>query len=282
MVNNGNWEPDVATDYRDRIITDPDNSILASKSNRDRYTNLPNQVKYAGLPYLGSKHSEDALTWNVFRSLQKEGYLRVIAEELGIGKPRGMLLWTLAPELNDANAELQYITGSLIRQFDGRLPGQISEPDVIILGASGLAVVECKLSEPDKPATHLWEGSIGSIQKRRQIYEQGLPGFLKDGISDEAIMPVYQLVRLAFYAMKIAEKFSVQPLLVSLANERNWSIPIRSFQRSPKELWENFCSQILGNSLLECKALSWQSLRVLTNNQPLDKLNAYLSNHPCL
>jgi hypothetical protein len=58
MVKTVNRGPEVAEDYRERIIVDLDNSILASKANRDRYTNLPNQAKYAGLPHLGSKHSE--------------------------------------------------------------------------------------------------------------------------------------------------------------------------------------------------------------------------------
>lgn len=160
MVKNIDWESDVVEDYRHRIIIDPNNTILAFKANRDRYSNLPNQIKYAGLPYLGSKRSEDALTWNVFRSLQEHDYLKLITEELGIGKPKGMLLWTLSTEISEENSELQYVTGSLVRKFDGRLRGQVSEPDVIILGTKGLAVIECKLSEPDKPISHLWEGAV--------------------------------------------------------------------------------------------------------------------------
>jgi hypothetical protein len=188
----------------------------------------------------------------------------------------------LAPELDDVNAELQYVTGSLIRDFDGRLPGQISEPDVIILGTNGIAVIECKLSESNKAPSHLWEGSIESVKKRRPIYEEGLPGFAKEGISDEEIVPIYQLTRLAFYAIKLAEKFAVDPILASIANERNWSITIRSLGKSPKELWEIFCSYKLGPKPLRYKALTWQYLGTLIKDQPLDDLNSYLSKHPCL
>ena len=39
MAKTVNWGPEVAEDYRERIIVDPDNPILASKANRDRYTN---------------------------------------------------------------------------------------------------------------------------------------------------------------------------------------------------------------------------------------------------
>jgi len=115
----------VVEDYRDRIIIDPDNSILAFKASRDRYTTLPSQKRYAGFPYLGSPGSEDALTWNVFRSLQKAVRLDVITDRLGIGQPRGLLLWTLAPEIDAASAKLQYVAGSIIRKYDGILKGQM-------------------------------------------------------------------------------------------------------------------------------------------------------------
>src|SRR5208283_5682738 len=102
------WSDKVAPDFRSRIIIDANHPILAFKANRDRYTNLPNQKRYAGLPYLGSSESEDALTWNVFRSLQESGDLNLVAGLLAIGDPRGLLLWTLAPKTDDVSAELQY------------------------------------------------------------------------------------------------------------------------------------------------------------------------------
>jgi len=46
-----NWSKKVAEDYRERIIVDPDSPILAFKASRDRYTNVPSQKKYSGLPY---------------------------------------------------------------------------------------------------------------------------------------------------------------------------------------------------------------------------------------
>ena len=115
-------------DYRIKIIMDWDSPILAFKANRDRYTNPPN--RYAGLPYLGDSQSEDAITWNVFRSLQKASRLDIITSKLEIGEPRGLLLWAVAPELDSNNAKLQYMTGRLMRKFDGMLPGQIAGPEL--------------------------------------------------------------------------------------------------------------------------------------------------------
>ncbi len=83
-------------DYRDNIVIDRDNPILAFKANRDRYDDKK-QSAYAGMPMIGSIYSEDALTWNVFRILQSENSLHLLnhlfEEDLTDAK---LLLWTYA------------------------------------------------------------------------------------------------------------------------------------------------------------------------------------------
>ncbi len=276
MIKQINWDKKVVEDYRERIIIDPDSPILAFKASRDRYT-LPS--RYAGLSHLGSWQSEDALTWNVFRSLQKAGSLDIITNKLGIGQPRGLLLWTLAPETDDA--KLQYVTGALIRRFDGIFRGQMTEPDAIILGTKAVAVIECKLSEPDEAPGHLWEGKLGSVKKRHPVYQKELPHLIKDGISDEEIVPVYQLVRMAFYANKLGAGFGIKPVVVSLANRRNWSREIHKLDKAASDLWGMFC-KMLGTDSPRCEAIFWQDLGELIQGKPLDALSVYLSTHRCL
>jgi hypothetical protein len=276
------WEKKVAEDYRERIIVDSDNPILAFKASRDRYANLPNQRRYAGLPLLGSGQSEDALTWNVFRSLQIGEGLEVITSRLKIGQPQGLLLWTLAPETDGANAKLQYVAGAVIRKFDGIFSGQVTEPDVIMLGTTGIAVIECKLSEPDKAPSHLWEGTPDSVSKRLPIYHNEISHLLSDNVSKEEIAPVYQLVRMAFYAMKLGASFKVEPVVVSLANRRNWSREIHKLRKSPSDLWKTFCTKILGKDSPRCEAMFWQDLPELVEDRSLDALSEHLSTHHCL
>lgn len=274
------WSDKVAEDFRSRILVESDSPILAFKATRDRYTR-GTQPSYAGLPYLGSQASEDALTWNVFRSLQKAHRLDVICDELNIGVPRGMLLWALAPEIDAVNGELQYLVGTLIRRFDGILPGQVTEPDVIILGSTGVAVIECKLSEQDKPPSHLWEGSQDSVRKRLPIYLQADPGLLQKDINDEGIAKIYQLVRMAFYALQLGTRFSCTPAVVSLANDRNWHLEIRRLGKSPAELWD-FFQHTIETPNLRKKDISWQDIRGLITDRSLDELSHYLCTHPCL
>lgn len=274
------WSDKVTLDFRTRIIVEPDSPILAFKANRDRYTR-GTQPNYAGLPYLGSQASEDALTWNVFRGLQKARRLDIICNDLDIGEPRGMLLWTLAPELDNVSVELQYAVGTLIRKFDGILRGQMTEPDVIILGTTGVAVIECKLSEPEKPPSHLWEGSVDSARKRLPIYQQAEPTLLKKDITDTQIAEIYQLVRMAFYALQLGESLNFAPVVVSLANEKNWRREIPRLGKSAAELWD-FFQDALEMPNLRKESLSWQHIRGLITDRSLDELLDYLSTHPCL
>lgn len=273
------WTEKVATDYRSRIIVDPDSPVLAFKANRDRYTQrFPT---YAGLPYLGSQDSEDALTWNVFRSLQKARKLHIIYNEFGIGDPVGLLLWTLAPEMDDMSARLQYEAGTLIRRFDGILRGQMTEPDAIILGTKGIAVVECKLSEPEKPPSHLWEGSLDSVTKRMLIYKQAEPGLLRTNITDIQVATIYQLVRMAFYAIQLGKRFSCTPMVGSLTNGRNWEVRIPTLDKSAADLWD-FFQYAVGIPDLRKESTTWQRIRNLVASYSLDQLDHYLSSHPCL
>ena len=53
---------------------------------------------------------------------------------------------------------------------------------------------------------------------------------------------MYQLVRVTFYAMKLGAGLQIEPVIVSLANEKNWLKEMRSIRKSPAELggiyWE--------------------------------------------
>jgi len=282
LINPINWDENVVADYRERIIIDPDSPILAFKASRDRYTNLPRQEQYVGKSYLGSKQSEDALTWNVFRTLQEVERLDIVSNMLEIGQPRGLLLWTLAPTIDDINAELQYTTGALIRQFDGVFRGQMTEPDVVLLGTTGIAVIECKLSEPNKAPAHLWEGSSESVNKRLKIYKEALPNLVDERANNEDIAKVYQLLRMAFYATKLGAHFQIEPVIISLANEKNWTIEIRKIRKSPSQLWDIFHNQILGRECLRCDNLTWQTVLGSIRETSLQGLTKYLLTHPCL
>ncbi len=57
----------VFVDFKDNLIVDQNDPIIASQARNWRY----NRGLVKGLSYLGSENSEDAMTWNVFKTLEK-------------------------------------------------------------------------------------------------------------------------------------------------------------------------------------------------------------------
>ena len=262
-----NWEKPVVPDYRERILVDQGSPILAFKASRDRFTH----DKYPGWPYLSSKNSEDALTWNVFRSLQIARRLDLAADVFGLSEPTGLLLWGLAPEKKDEN--LQYDVGEMLRSVDGRRRGQMTEPDVILVGQDEIALIECKLGEANKSPSRPWAGS----GKRWEDYRRELPELLKPEVD---VKPIYQLVRTAFYAVKLGHKLDLQPVLASLSNQANWTIGTRRI-RPLATLWEDFVESI-GSVDIRCVSAHWQDIARKCEDSGLNELVDYLAHHPCL
>ena len=292
----------VATDYRMKIIVDWDSPILAFKANRERYTN-PHQ--YAGSPRLSSSHSEDAITWNVFRSLQKTGKLDIITSKVGIGEPRGLLLWAVAPEPDGESAMLQYVTGSVMRKIDGIFPGQINAPDVVLLGTTGVVVVVvCKQSEQAE-AQHQWEGELDRVkhlrmclreyeevhpvipkedapdEEREAAVPEKYPGIIQDGTSDEALTPVWRLVSMALLAKELGVCFKVEPAVVTIASTRQWSEKFTETGKSASDLWKMF-GGMLGKDAPRCDLIFWQHLPGLIDTIRLADLKTNLLTRPLL
>ena len=81
----------VHTDYKENIVVDPDNRVLAWKASKDRFPpgQFGPEIEKAfpeGLPRIGSQHSEDALSWNLFRSLQLAGKLLLAGDSAAPGE----------------------------------------------------------------------------------------------------------------------------------------------------------------------------------------------------
>ena len=66
----------VFVDFKDNLIVDPDDPLIAGQARNWRYSK--GLVK--GLSCLGSENSEDAMTWNVFKTLEKSNPERWFSE----------------------------------------------------------------------------------------------------------------------------------------------------------------------------------------------------------
>jgi len=257
------WTLPVVEDYRQRILVDAGHPILAFKANRDRFT----KGIYAGYPYLGSRNSEDALVWNVFRTLQLTGRLETITDLFGLLRPAGLLFWSIADDTKDQ--DLQYRVGRVIRSVDGKRRGQITEPDVVIAGCEAVAVIECKLGEPNAKMSKAWKGSGA----RWGDYLAEMPDLLN--LKDYA-QPAYQLIRMLFYARILGRELGLQPVLVSLSNQSSWALG----RPSMAEQWQDFVSRVPAD--VRCVSMHWQQIARRCATGGLDELAHYLTFHPCL
>lgn len=269
----------VYRDYRDNIIIDADNPILAFKANRDRF--VKHDI-YKGLAHLGSINSEDALTWNVFRYLDSYNILFLFSEILKNGNFNDvkLLVWSLA--FNDKDKELQYVVGSEIRRIDGKYRGQITEPDIIIETEDEVYIIECKLGMPESYPGHLWEGKGNGPVKRFEDYlvEYENP-FINMKECNEFYQEAYQLFRMAFYAYRIGRILKKKSYIVSLVNKTWWEL--KKQNSSPKFIWEQFCVKYLDDNKIGSISITWQCIRDHLNNTGNGKeLIEYLNNHRCL
>lgn len=274
----------VAKDYRDNIIVEKDNPVLAYKANQDHFFDAKNQKKYAGRPKIGSIYSEDAIIWNVFRTLEINNSIQNLEILIGELKEPKTLLWTLS--FSKASTELQFIVGDTIRSIDGKFRGQITEPDVIIATSDSIYIIECKLGRRDTYPEHLWEaikGSEGPEKRYKDYFVSNKNPFNKDISLGLYKGKGYQLYRMAFYSYQIGKKLGLSPKLISITNKNWWHKKTRT-RKQIKDIWEEFTKDIDKNKL-EIKNIFWQDVRdclKITIDSKFDELNNYLQNHICL
>ena len=251
-IINGN----VYKDFRDNILFDKNNPVLAMKANRDRYIRTKNHDIYAGLPQIGSLNSEDALTWNVFREIIPRKGLESFEKllDINIVNPK-LLLWTLS--FTKESDDLQYIVGNYIRSIDGKYNGQITEPDIIIDTDEYFIIIECKLGSRNQYPEHLWESSSESgPEKRYNDYFSKNYFITDDKIKTLYKTKCYQLYRMVFYTFEIAELLNKKPVFLSLTN-KTWINLKRSLIR-PIDIFNIFCQTITKEILI--KNITWQDI----------------------
>ncbi|GAI21709.1 unnamed protein product, partial [marine sediment metagenome] len=145
----------VHADYRENIIIDANHPILVWKANRDRLrpnwfsANMQKEFP-RGLPKIGSQHSEDALSWNVLRTLQLNNRVQILTNIFTSGLDvRKIYFWG-----HDADNRSQNVDSEIQDMLNEMEPWgkngirQQTEPDVILRGQHRIVMVESKLGKP--------------------------------------------------------------------------------------------------------------------------------------
>jgi len=257
-------------DYRDNIIVDKDNPILVWKAWRDHYSG---EGCHSGQAYLSSPNGEDALTWNVFRSLQMAGNtgLDIVSNVFKISEVKTILFWGCDVE---NHGEEQQLLNILIRKIDGQLQGTMTEPDLVFITDREVVFVECKLnssgkSSPWKASSKKEEDKIDGADKRFAIYKKMFPELVC--INDWR--NVYQLIRQYVYARLLGSHLGKNPFVVQLVNKCHVD-KLRPYYSILKD-----CAAVDKNIFLDF--VTWQGIDKaisesnLTNKEAVSKKTKY-------
>lgn len=228
-------------DYRRNIIVDMNNPILVQKAWRDRFSSESHwQHGYGGEAYLSKINSEDALTWNVFRSLQLSDnkHINSISLELfNIHPIETILFWGCNPQeqLDDSQIKLN----SLIRLVDGRFQGTMTEPDLVFITKHEVVFIECKLNYNGNQSP--WRAQSDGSKKRFEHYKSE---YFPDLYKIKDWENVYQLIRNYIYSKLLAELLNKTPLIIPLINKKHDSILTKYYQ-SMIDFDQNTCKNII-------------------------------------
>lgn len=247
-------------DYRKNLIVDVDNPILIQKAWRDRFSRQSHwKAGYGGEAYLSRKYGEDALTWNVFRSLQKMGKngINAIKDIFSISEVCHILFWGCDVE---HSSEVQQLLNCSIRGIDGRHGGTMTESDLVIITEKEVVFVECKLNRNGRQSP--WKAQGSGAEKRFNTYIEELD--FRELRQIDKWQEVYQLLRQYIYSKTLANELKKKPLVIPLINKNHldgWSDfyqPLREFNPEifrPFVTWQEICVQVkeLGYNHIEKK-----------------------------
>ena len=278
----------VYADYRENIIVDHDHPALAWKANKDRFR--PELFRSAvqaafprGFPRIGSEHSEDALSWNLFRSLQLEKKLALVGD---LAAPRAhfcaVYFWGRAAHLlsEQVDPEIQDILNEM-EPWGKNGAGQQTETDVILRGKAHTIMIECKLGKPGETVKAWCRGSEGMRPEYREflgkLQEQGTTLFSDSFDYDKDANRVYQLFRNYVLGAALSKKWNAEFSLVAIVNSLNYNLHRRSHD-------EEFC---FFRSLLRDPSnaflITWQQIWDRVRAEPeLGDLQTWLLDQPLL
>jgi hypothetical protein len=280
---------EVYTDYRENIIVDPDHPVLAWKANKDRFDPklFPAKVRDAfpeGLPRIGSQHSEDALSWNVFRSLQLGQKLSLVGHSSIQGQDfDAVYFWG-----RDAHQRSEQIHSEIQNTLNEMEPWgengvqQQTETDVMLRGERHIIMIESKLGEPDKPL-RAWCRSRSGMRPEYRVFlsrveeARGEPLFSPCFDYDNHGNRFYQLFRNYLLGAALSLKWRTAFSLLAIVNSLNSNLCGRRHEEE-FGLFRCVLAQP-SNAFL----ITWQQIwEHLPSHPNLGALQMWLLNHPLL
>jgi hypothetical protein len=238
--------------YQDNISIDKDNPVLKKKAQYPREKYAKGKVKC--LSRLGSENSEDARSWNLFRTLQLESEMQKYYGLIGVqDNLQNLLFWGLDPQ----TAEFDGVLKSILDEIEPPLLWRVqqTEPDVIVIGQKTVVFNECKLGKPGANID-AWNRK-GLFTGKHELYKRGALSFFRqpfiDNFEAEA-RRFYQLMRNYIIGEHFANRLGKAFHLVAIASAQNKA---RSGLPHEEE-FNRFRSYLFDSS--RCHFLMWEQL----------------------
>lgn len=165
---------------------------------------------------LHHENSEDAVTWNVFRFLEKTNLLTAFLGELSHPPVRNpeTIYWSYSQSQHGVWDALKKTR----REF-GELPQRSSEPDIIVKSDNALFFVEAKLTATSKAD---FSNSHTTDDKKERVRRYGKAHrFLKYPVENIIDAGYYQLMRFWLIGACVAENEGLNFYLLNLVTEKS-------------------------------------------------------------
>ena len=204
-----------------------DNILWKEKADLDLFDRIKSAKRESRI---ARDNSEDAVTWNVFRFLEKSELLSEFLAKLRNSSATNpeIIYWSYSRSQQNVWNELKKA-----RTEFGEIPQRSTEPDLIVKSDDALFFIEAKLkasSKVDFNKRHTAE------EKKERIRRYGRGDrFLKRPVEDIIDAGYYQLMRLWVIGSSIAERVNLEFYLVNLVLSGKEEDIERDFKRYIKE-----------------------------------------------
>jgi hypothetical protein len=248
--------------------TEFDNLLWTDGSDKDRFRQIK-QVKRESR--IARENSEDAVTWNVFRFLERNGLLSGYLTRL-TGKHQGsaeLILWSYSPR-QDGSFDLL----DKARIEFGEQPNRGSEPDIIVMTDNALFFIEAKVLAGNDTSGNGETLQRHITEPKKYISGSGnwYSSVFKNDYNSVIIDQKYELLRFWLLGTWMAERLNIPFYLINLVmKDREINIE------------QEFGKHILQNDMRVFKRTYWENIYdyIITSgisNQETDIFKEYFKN----
>lgn len=222
---------------------------------------------------ISRERSEDALSWNVFRHIEKHRYMQSFIKEtleFDIINPE-LVMWSFSErEKENCRGVLKELADA--RQHFGEEENRSTEPDIIIKGENAIIFIEAKFSSGNNTSGNdkkKWD-RINNPKKYnldwfKSVFRENYQTLINSG--------KYELMRLWLLGTWIANQKKIDFYLVNLTREKH-----------EHTIEKNFKPLIIESKYNTFKRITWESIYdfLLAQNSEKDKaILDYFENKSC-